>query len=178
MAAPLETDDAIVLILGAPTEALAVTDRIEGITRLEKLLFLLERETPIGELLDETAAFVSHHFGPFSTKVYKDVEVLSAAGLITDSKSVADAPVDTWESTEIIGLEGDDPYATRDFELTDRGKRYYTALVSELPESAERDLAKFKDRFGALPLNQLIRYVYQKYPDYTDKSKIRDQVLG
>ena len=40
-----EVDDAIVLILGAPTKAPALKDRLEGITRLEKLVFLLEKET-------------------------------------------------------------------------------------------------------------------------------------
>ncbi len=45
----LEVDDVIVLLLGAPSKAPALQNRIEGVTRLEKLIFLLKQETPIGE---------------------------------------------------------------------------------------------------------------------------------
>ena len=37
---PVEVDDAIVLLLGAPSDSLARHGRIDGITRLEKLIFL------------------------------------------------------------------------------------------------------------------------------------------
>ena len=42
---PLETDDAIVLLLGAPSSK-ERQGYLEGVTRLEKLVFLLKRETP------------------------------------------------------------------------------------------------------------------------------------
>jgi hypothetical protein len=40
------------------------------------------------------------------------------------------------------------------------------------------ELREFKARFAGLPLRQLIRYVYERHPDFTDKSLIRDDVLG
>ena len=177
MDTPLETDDAIVLVVGAPSEHPTTKGRIEGVTRLEKLLFLLERETKVGKLVQD-AGFVSHHYGPFSVDAYHAVDILAAAGLLTDTRSLSDAPDEAWETQEIIGLEGDtDPYATRDFALTELGRRYYTALLEELPEDSEAELTEFKERFAALPLRQLVRYVYQQYPEYTDKSKIKYQVL-
>jgi hypothetical protein len=48
-----EVDDAIVLLLGAPSKFHNLEGRLEGITRLEKLIFLMEKETPLGEKLTE-----------------------------------------------------------------------------------------------------------------------------
>lgn len=176
---PFEVDDAVVLLLGAPSSLPALNGRVEGITRLEKLLFLFERESDLGALLDDDLEFRAHNFGPFSSKVYQAVEVLESAGLITDSAKLADDNEDAWESEELIGDQPDSPYTTRDFALTVRGRRYYEALRQEvLTEEKERELSQFKDRFGSLPLRQLIRYVYNRYPELTEKSLIRDQILG
>ena len=176
----LETDDAIVLLLGAPSDTLGQSDRIDGITRLEKLLFLLERETDVGHSLTEDLGFEAHNFGPFSSKTYQMIPILSAAGLVTDSSELADTTDDTWEYQKLIDDTAwdDDPYATRDVALTDLGKRYYRALLEELPDGTEDELRRFKTRFASIPLRQLVRYVYQKYPEFTGKSLIRQDILG
>jgi uncharacterized protein len=171
----LETDDAIVLLLGAP----GGSDRqgyLEGVTRLEKLVFLLERETPARHWLTENADFRSHRFGPFSSKIYQAADTLAAAEMIRDSAKKADTSEDTWETANVL-VDDVDPYTTRTFELTDRGQRYYDALLRELPSAAEDTIAEFKRRFGRLPLRQLVRYVYERYPEFTDKSEIREQIL-
>jgi len=173
-----EVDDAIVLLLGAPAQSPSLRGRIEGITRLEKLVFLLERETELGKLLTEPPEFEPHNFGPFSAKVYQAVETLESADLITDSAVLAPTEEDSWESDQLIGEEPATAFTTRDFELTDLGRRYYNALLSELPSNTEAVLQAFKDRFAGLPLRQLIRYVYTRYDDQTTKSVIRDQILG
>lgn len=175
---PLETDDAIVLVLGAP----GGSDRqgyLEGVTRLEKLVFLLERETPVRDWLTEKADFRSHRFGPFSSKIYQAADTLAAAEMIHDSAQSADTVEDRWEAVNVLIDDEDvDPYTTRTFELTERGTRYYGALLRELPPGAEQTLATFKERFGRLPLRHLVRYVYERYPQFTDKSEIRDQILS
>jgi hypothetical protein len=174
---PLETDDAIVLVLGAPGGK-ERKGYLEGVTRLEKLIFLLERETPVRDWMTEKADFSSYRFGPFSSKVYEAADTLAAAGLIRDSASRATDVEDRWESVTALMDERDvDPYTTRTFELTDRGAKYYGALLKELPPEAEDVLASFKKRFGRLPLRQLVRYVYERYPEFTDKSEIRDDIL-
>jgi uncharacterized protein YwgA len=175
---PLETDDAIVLLLGAP----GGRDRpgyLEGVTRLEKLIFLLERETPAHEWMTEKVDFRSYRFGPFSSKIYEAADTLAAAGMIRDSAKKADDVEDRWEAvTALVDEQDVDPYTARTFELTDRGKKYYQVLVDELPPSAEKVLTEFKSKFGNLPLRQLVRYVYERYPQFTDQSEIRDEVLG
>jgi hypothetical protein len=174
----LEVDDAIVLLLGAPGTTERDKGRIEGITRLEKLLFLLEKETDAPHWLKEDVGFSSNNFGPFSAKAYQEIEMLTAAGLVEDSAQLTDSAEDTWESENIIGEEPADPYATRNLSLTAKGLRYYQALLSELPEGAEEVVGELKRRFGSMPLRRLIRYVYQRYPEFTDKSVIRNEILG
>lgn len=173
---PIEVDDAIVMILGAPSDAPALQGKIEGITRLEKLVFLLQKESEIGSLLTEDPAYRPDNFGPFSVKVYQAVETLAAADLITDSAEISESTEDTWESSQLLGTEPD-PYATRNFTLTTRGKKYYSVLIDELPPDTERFLAQLKTRFAPLPLRQLIRYVYTKYPEFTGNSLIKDDIL-
>jgi len=178
----IEIDDAVVLLLGAPSQTQRLRDRLQGITRLEKLIFLLERETNLSKFLTESADFIPYNFGPFSEKIYQEVETLAAAGLITDSAIPADDISDSWERFTAIDtlqdIPSQDPYVTRDFALTPRGKRYYQAVAAQLPTSAIEELAAFKKNFAGRSLHQLISYVYTRYPAYTERSLIRDDILG
>jgi len=174
----VEVDDLVVLILGAPGGLKANQGRIEGITRLEKLVFLLEQESSLGGLLSENPDFKPYNFGPFSAKVYAAIDTLVLAGLAEDSTSAASTPDDLWESEAVVGIEPSDAYATRNVSLTQKGQRYYKALIRDLPEGTEKELKGFKDRFAGVPLRQLVRYVYQKYPKMTERSVIRDDILG
>ncbi len=179
-AAPtLELDDLVVLLLGAPTRLKQLTGRINGITRLEKLVFLLERELPqLDAFLVESADFESHNFGPFSAKIYSAVEVLGAANLLEERHAEASSQAESWEESALIGTDHGDEYLERQFRLTERGRRYYHVLVQDLPPELPELVGQLKTRFGAIPLRQLIRYVYTRYQDFTDKSLIREEVLG
>ena len=175
----LELDDMVIVLMGAPSNLPTLEDRLEGITRLEKLIFLLQRETNYSALLTEDPEFRPFNFGPFSARVYKAVNYLSAYGLIEDSAEIAQSDEDMWEQLHVIEDGHRDPYATRIFTLTEDGKRYYEALVSELKEHGHdiSEMIQFKQKFGSLPLRQLIRYVYNTYPDTTTQSLIRDEVM-
>ena len=145
---PVEVDDAIVLLLGAPSDSLARHGRIDGITRLEKLIFLVEHETDLRNLLTEHADFEAYNFGPFSGKVYQAVDTLIAAGLLEDSAELASSREDSWEAEKVVGTQPADPYATRNFALTARGRKYYEALIDELPPST-RNCSK-SSRLGSV----------------------------
>jgi len=174
-----EVDDAVVLLLGAPSKQPQLTDRLQGVTRLEKMIFLMEHETSLSDRLTEKPEFIAYNFGPFSAKVYQAVDTLAAADLITDSAASTPSEAEAWESFAAIDdAAPDDPYATRDFQLTPRGRRYYDALVRQLPPEAVQELSQLKARFGSLPLRQLVRYVYERYPAYTERSLIRDEIIG
>ena len=143
-------------------------------------MFLLEMETSASEWLTEKANFEAYNFGPFSADVYRAVDMLSAAAIISDTGELGSNAEDTWEQRSVIGdaPPTNDPYATRDFRLTDRGWRYYSAVLADLPQGAIDEVRSLKQRFGYLPLRQLVRYVYQRYPRYTENSVIRDDILG
>lgn len=174
---PVEVDDVVVLLLGAPGGPYE-SGYLPGITRLEKLVFLAERETPVAQWLTEASDFRSHKFGPFSAKVYRAVELLSRANMLVESAARARDTEDRWEDINVIG-EDVDPYTERTFRLTERGQKYYRALVAELSHAdPETVLRSFKNRYAGLPLTQLVRYVYRAYPEFTDKSEIREQILG
>ncbi|OIQ82043.1 hypothetical protein GALL_361760 [mine drainage metagenome] len=181
MTQKIEIDDAIILLMGTTVPGVREGE-IQGITRLEKLVFLLEKETESSKWLDQSAEFKPYNFGPFSEKVYQAVDMLAAAELIEDSYSPASDDTDTWEQRECIGRDNrfgnTDPFTTRNFRLTERGKRYFEALSKELPQDSLDEIGSFKKRFAFLPLRQLIRYVYLRYENFTTESLIRDQVLG
>lgn len=180
----LEVDDAIVLLLGAPTRSPQLRDQVQGITRLEKMLFLLEHEFGPANDVDVSAEFTPHNYGPFSAEIYKAVDILAAAEMVTDSATFSRDAEDAWETANLIYDRDDLPdsikYATRDIALTDRGRRYYHALTQEVPVELIEKVGRFKDRFGAMPLRQLIRYVYEKpeYEAYLTRSTIRDEIIG
>lgn len=174
----LEVDDVIVLLLGSPTNKPALKNQISGITRLEKLVFLIENELSVKELMCEDAGFTAYNFGPFSAAVYKAVDSLSGYGLIEDTGSITSSNEDSWEQIRVIGVSQADPYATRDFRLTERGIQYYEVISGDISEEDLAELTKLKDQFGSMPLRQLVRYVYQQYPHMTENSIIRDEILG
>ncbi len=173
-----EIDDLIVILLGSPTRSQSLRNRLNGVTRLEKLIFLLETETELPKVLTESPEYEPYNYGPFSKKVYESLDMLAAAGLLKVSGSGA-SEGDALEASEILGSmdSSDEPYAERQFELTPLGRKYYEAVAEELPEWVVPQVSKFKDSFGMLSLRQLVRYVYENHPDMITKSLIRDQVL-
>ena len=173
---PFEVDDAIILLLGAKSRIPSLEGRLEGITRLEKLLFLLEKESGLGRILTEDPEFHAYNFGPFSSKIYQAVETLEAAGLIREKNKYTGSSEDTWETVNIVGEDA--PYSSREFELTERGGRYFKALEREIPKDVSEEVSRFKDRYASIPLRQLVRYVYTKYPEYTEKSIIKEEILS
>ena len=62
--------------------------------------------------------------------------------------------------------------------LSGKGKVIGKAVFGEL-NSSERDaVIDIKKRFNQVSLNELLRYIYERYPKMVEKSRIMDQVLG
>ncbi|BDZ54046.1 hypothetical protein [Agromyces marinus] len=174
-----EVDDAIVLLLGSDPGPAERRGEIRGITRLEKLVFLLEHETEAQRSMTESADFEAYNFGPFSQKVYQAVDVLRSGGLIKDTAESSASNEDQYEVSMAVGNDAAPvPYSTRDFALTPLGREYYDALVRDLPAGTVRAAESLRKRFAGWPLRRLIRYVYQQHDEYTTKSVIRDDILG
>lgn len=170
----LHAPDLILMLLASSTSR-SSEQRLDGITRLEKLLFLADKETDIRERVSDPFNFEPYDFGPYSKAVYEAVELLEQAGLVREDRAYQGQALDSFEEAQAITpdeFEG----VERRFWLTEDG-RSVARLLSAVHPDVARDIAKVKAQYGDMPLRRLIRYVYSKYPKYAEASKIRDEIL-
>lgn len=165
--------DTVLLLLAAPSEARIERNRINGITRLEKLLFLAEQEEQLSEAVATDAfEFRAYHYGPYSRAIYEAVELLEEAGLLVERRSIDESALD--DAEQVYSDATDEGAVERQFLLTDDGIAVARLLAEKHPNTIVA-LSRIKDRYGDLSLRRLIRYVYSTYPEYAKESKIRDQ---
>jgi len=175
-----DPEDVLLLVLDA-NERLLGRSRLNGITRLEKLVFLLANEGGAGEIASKFL-FRPHNFGPFSSAVYNAKDFLSGVGLVKEEVQ----PLPSYYAgaaelaIEDMSAEGPRDEATpepvaheRTFQLTDLGRTAAANLRKDLdrqwPELTN-GVDRIVSKFGDVPLNQIIRYVYRRYPETTTKS--------
>lgn len=167
--------DLILLLLAAPTRWHQASDRINGITRLEKLLFLIDHECTDQPPLAESFQFIPYHYGPYSKDIYEAVELLEEVGLLSEQREFTDSELDRAEELLYSDMTTEISYE-RQFVLTDDGKCVAEYLSANHPE-LQRQIHEIKDRYAGLTLQNLIFHVYTHYPDYAENSIIRDKVL-
>lgn len=174
MTAELDREDVVLLILHA-NERLLGNPIFRGVTRLEKLAYLisqLSQTRDLGEMFD----FRAYKYGPFSAKLYDAVNFLEGIDLLTSSRRPNVSPYAAAEEEEMLGDADEVAPAfghERTFALTEPGRRAAQALRDAWTRQRPHDLATIDDvvaRIGPLPLSQIIRYVYTRYPDMTGKS--------
>jgi len=149
--------------------------QVWGKTKLMKLVFLLKQEAHCDRFVHDFYSHVAYDYGPFDDAVRDDVNALTRCRLIQckPPRHVGRG------GDQDVGLEGDEVHAV--YTLTEPGKKCAMAIVAEaqkrLPEvvAAVRTIA---ERYGRMPGEQLLKYVYEQYPKFTENSKIRDRVLG
>jgi uncharacterized protein YwgA len=180
----------ILLLLGVGAGG-EVSEGLGGITRLQKLLFLLEQE----EKLTPTAngfAFTAYKAGPYSSKVYDDLEFLENLGLVqsevtAETTEPEAAEVDLLEFDQLMGPEDGlshddmpaaDAYEERKYLITAKGReKIEQVLDSGTYQPVVDGIRKIKSKYGNHSLNDLLYYVYTKYPEMTVESEIKDKVL-
>jgi hypothetical protein len=173
----LHGSDLVLLLLAAPTNVASADGKINGITRLEKLLYLAERETDIADRIDEDRLqYVAYDYGPFSKDVYEAVEILEQSELLTESSSQDPNTIDSIEDFDVTGAKDEDDYVERRFQLTENGRLVAKLLSARHPEVVKA-LSTLKDIYADRSLSSLIRYVYRTYPESAANSKIREKYL-
>jgi len=184
----------VLLLLGIAPEG-QESKGISGITRLQKFLYLLEREEGL-QPTGDGFGFIPYKAGPFSSKLYDDLEFLENLGLIqTDVAGEATEPeaaeLDLLSFEDLLGdgaeasqdeltdgLGGADAFEERRYRLTKQGEAKAKALVATGKYGPAIDaIRRVKSRFGNYSLSDLLRYVYTKYPDSATESEIRDKIL-
>ncbi|ANR90132.1 hypothetical protein O972_07370 [Mycobacterium avium subsp. avium 10-9275] len=168
----LEGSDLVLLMLAAPTKVASAVNRVNGITRLEKLLFLVQQETDIPNVVSkDRLQFVAYDYGPFSKDVYQAVELLEEAELVIEERVVDGRTIDSMEDVDVTGAVEGDEYVERQFLLTEKGAAVARLLGRHHPDVVSA-LSAIKDQYAARPLSSLIRHVYRTYPDSAVNSKI------
>lgn len=178
----LDAEDVILLVLEA-NERLLRKSSLDGITRLEKLIFLLENETDF-EGVGTFFLFEPHNFGPFSKGVYEAIEFVEGCDLIEVREKSYPSLYATSDEVKLLselldsGVPDDSApsesqITERQFLLTDDGRTVATKIRDAIIRQRPADIKGLElviKKYGRLPLNHLIRYVYRQYPAMTVKS--------
>lgn len=172
LADSLEGSDLVLMLLAAPTNVASARGRVNGITRLEKLLYLVEKETSVADSVEGGhLRFTAYNYGPFSKDVYEAVELLEESGLLTEERIVDGQTIDSMEDVTVTGAVEADEYVERRFVLTEHG-HLVANLLSQHHPGVAKQLTAIKDQYAERSLSGLIRYVYKTYPDSAKNSVI------
>lgn len=133
---------------------LAADDRqvIDGRTRLQKLVFLAQKESQ--QDLPSEYNFDPYDYGPFSAQLLHDLDDLKQK---------------RWVDEAIEPLPNGKKYR---YELTPLGKEQLddgTEEADKIQEAAEDIVGTFND----MPISRLLEHVYNKYPKYAENSVIK-----
>lgn len=175
--------DAILLLIYVKGTTGKENEKIRGITRLEKLIFLLKEDTTIGKSLQEIK-FEPYDYGPFSSDIYDSLEALKSYNFLKTEE------IPTKYYSEIAdGIKGEEDGAIEGsfldkkfdkvevYSLNERGIEIAKALYNELADEEREEIEKIKKKFNSIPFLSLLRYVYSQYPESASKSKIRDEIF-
>jgi uncharacterized protein YwgA len=172
---------------------------INGITRLQKLLFLLWKEAGIQEV--ETGfEFKPYKAGPYSRKLYDELEFLENLGFIRSEVQGEASEAEAVELAELsfeqlMGEDADpfkdvatrerattaDTFEERRFTLTQQGIDEVNKLLAKSTSKPFIDgIRKIKSKFANYSLQDLLFHVYTKYENdgWTSESEIREKVLA
>lgn len=175
----------VLALLHAPDIIEKENAPIEGITRLEKMVFLINQETKILSNLPEgdSFEFKPYKMGPFSSQIYDEVDFLEALqlvesrkvssdvslGLVEEKLFFDDQTLDKYQKSESIDIE-----EIKIYKLTPRGRDVAKNIFGSLQKEDRDFLINLKKKFNHMNLKQFLRYVYKKYPEFTTESEIKE----
>jgi len=141
-------------------------DPVKQRLRLQKLMFLLQKEIVERKGLQastEEYDFTAYNYGPFSDELIDDIEFLKDLELIDVIKE---------NDVEL-------------YKITEKGRKFLADFLQKAPSSSKkllqtvkREIENLKKKWNKEPLKKLLRYVYEYYPEYTEKSLIRHLLSG
>ena len=170
--------DLLIALLFAPGQSGKPGEPIDGITRLQKLLFLLEQGEGPKAVVEAAQEFLfeAYKMGPFSKNLYDDLEILNSIGLLSTSKLEYVISDDGDPSGFATGSPGSKVVESIRYRLSKRGMEAGKELFENLKKKEREALVEFKSFFNSIPLRQLLIFVYQNYEDYTGESQIKGQL--
>lgn len=138
-----------------------------GKMRFMKILFLVKKECGFTER--ELAGFYQFRagkYGPFSRGIEKDLEELQENGCIAvETRLVSKSEFS--EGQKVLHI----------YRLAPEKIDIVQEALSKLPSNTPKMLSNIEG-VNRLPLIDLLKYVYTRYPDYAKNSLIVERVLG
>jgi uncharacterized protein YwgA len=136
--------------------------RIKGLTRLHKIVFLLQEEFGL-----RGYEFTPSKYGPWSRDLAEDVERLIGEGLIGVEEF----------SDPVYSFMQENPakLLVASHSLLERGRAVFERMYLENKLLA-LEMRRRVRSYSAVPITYLLAYVYKKYPSYASNSVIRERV--
>lgn len=131
---------------------------IEGRTRLQKMVFLLQKELEQREqsrVTEPAYDFIPYDYGPFSRGLYDDLDAMIDQQFVDDTEE----PLQSGKVKYIYEIENDGQ-----------------GLIESEAESWEdvkeilQIAREIKREYNDMLLSELIELVYSEYPDYAERS--------
>ena len=165
---------------------------IKGSVRLMKMMFLFNKQiAPAlkkkGLDSEKLPDFIAYNYGPFSKDLYEQVDLFTGIGFmqVRDLKETEEmSGVDNIVEKEFVDecYEDEDEIKSensyREYRITDIGSGFVkNKLLQKLTTPQLELLQQYKKKITEMSMKQLLHYVYTRYPEYAEKSLIRDEVL-
>lgn len=175
--------DLMVALLYSPGSSGEYLEEIKGITRLEKLVFLLLKEGGFEDKLAEDLEYEAYDYGPYSGEVYDLVEALENIGLLNIEEEETSDFKENIDEIFLEYSENQNPSLDKQVDIyrldEEKGQKVWEKNVKDKFTSEELDRIKeIKEKYNRIELRELLKYVYKNYPESTKKSKILDEILG
>ncbi|MDF2591365.1 MAG: hypothetical protein K0S75_831 [Clostridia bacterium] len=188
----LKAKDLLLTLLFLPGINNEYNEPIDGRTRITKMFYLFDKE--IVQYFNNfniinMPEFFAYNYGPFSKELLDDIGFFSAIGFVNEKTleqpmSESEAAEYCFDKYDDIGYgeesescEKENPLEVS-YYLTEKGIEYVKEnVINNFSEDQIELLTKFKSKINALPLDAIIEYVYKKYPESAEKSKIKDKYL-
>ncbi|GAB3676784.1 type II toxin-antitoxin system antitoxin SocA domain-containing protein [Halopiger thermotolerans] len=144
---------------------------VDGLTKIQKLLFLLEQESELAEEYpDLSFDFEAYDYGPFSEQVYDEIELLVNMGALE--------PVSPdYDISDYVDSDNSNEFAGKRFRLTEKGQKISRELSEIVDEETSQDLSDMMEHYNEMSTDEILEYVYEQYPEYARNSKIKEEVL-
>jgi hypothetical protein len=168
--------DLLLLVLAA-----ANGEPVVGFTRLQKYLYLLQREYHWDEVfgIADPYRFEAHNYGPFDAQVYGDLEFLENLKLVTRRAAGEEPVAESAEMRQVATEAASDPEfapwededVTWEWSLTERGKGFAADLELDAEHAAQLD--QLKHTWNQRSLTALLRWLYKTYPESASETVLK-----
>ena len=181
---PMDSVSDLVLLILYANGQLHRQQPLSGTTRLQKLLFLVT-QAPAYQLLKgqgraPTLEFVPYKMGPFTPDLYDAVDLLTnfSPQLVIATQASLASPDQTelHRYVEDVDLDRSWPPSPRPatYSLSSVGEQLASQLWHGAPRELRDVVADTVKKYATMPIRELLRDVYSRFPLMTERSEIKD----